>query len=117
MKKRFWSVKSAAVMAMAAVVSMAAAASAADFFPLDVWEEMATWEQAGGSSHVAAAEAYSEPMPATVEQAPATFPFDVLEALNELDATAWYDTSADSASSFLAAGTNTYWLPEELARQ
>ena len=117
MKTTCWSATSAAALAVAVLVSMVAAASAADFFPLDVWAEMEPWEHAGGSLHVAAVEAYSEPLSATVEPAPAAFPFDVHAALNELGGTDWHATGTGSAGSVTLPATNPYWLPEELARQ
>jgi hypothetical protein len=45
-----------------AFLSISITAYAADFFPLDVWEDLEVWEQNSGEVYATAAEAYSEPM-------------------------------------------------------
>jgi len=109
------------VLATLAFLSTSVAAIAADYFPLDVWEEMDAWEQtitAGLDPDLAR---HNESMPVSAGDAQtvnASFPFDVWEELNHISGTAW--SALKNWKAFeLKYGTakkdttNPYWMPEE----
>lgn len=65
---------------MLAYLSFSVPTIAADYFPLDVWEEMLAWEQDKATTSVADAEAYSQPKTTSMVKATmisVSFPFDV----------------------------------------
>ena len=62
MKRKTLNLKTLTVLAIIACLSITVPANAADFFPLDVWEELETWEQNNGEVYATVAEAYGAPM-------------------------------------------------------
>ena len=108
-----------AVLACLVFPSFAASTHASDFFPLDLWEEMADWQDHNRVAHEADVESYSPPMPVNWGNAGAahtTFPFDVVEELNALGNSDRHDFREYAAGIGGTHGntTNPYWLPEEL---
>lgn len=108
-----------AVLACLVFPSFAASTHASDFFPLDLWEEMADWQLNKRVAHEADIESYSPPMPVNWGKAGVahtTFPFDVVEELNALGNGDRHDFGCCAASigSTHRNKTNPYWLPEEL---
>jgi hypothetical protein len=105
-------------VAVAAFLSIAVPAYAADFFPLDVWQEMQAWEQANGAEDEKLMPAYRQPIPVdgdTGEGVHLSFPFDVWAALNALGGIDGDNMKAFSVSydSPERNKTNPYWYPEE----
>ena len=101
-----------------AFLIIAVSTDAADFFPLDVWEELAYRQSSNhGRDEVlpeATRKAMSMPAGATAT-AHLTFPFDVAEALNHLGVGHGRLAGGHTFHvnpSFKNPG-NPYWLPEE----
>lgn len=85
-----------------------------DTFPLDLWEEMTTWERNRMESHISGAEDYSEADSTHIKSvAPLSFPFDVQKELDDLDGTDWKrpDLNRYRHQTTAALKENVYWLP------
>ena len=120
MKPTIMKLKIIAVLACLTHTSFAVPTHASDFFPLDLWEEMASWQQNKGVVDQADIGAFREPMPKNWGKGGVvhtTFPFDVAEELNALGSSHWCDSREYSVSigSTHRKGTNPYWLPEEFS--
>lgn len=118
MKPTIWKLKIVAVLATLIYLGFAFPIGAADFFPLDLWEEMAGWQQNKAVVRGADIEAYSEPMRIDWDKAATvhtTFPFDVAEELNARGNGNGYDSRENDARIGHIHGnkTNPYWLPVE----
>ena len=108
-------------LAMLAYLSFSVPTIAADYFPLDVWEEMLAWEQDKATTSVADAEAYSQPKTTSMVKATmisVSFPFDVQDELNNLggiEYTALMNRKAYNINYGTAREdtTNPYWMPKE----
>lgn len=107
-----------AVLTCLTYPSFAVPTYASDFFPLDFWEEMTSWQQNIGAANKGDSGAYSESMPTSLGKAGVvhtTFPFSVCEELNALGNSHWRDSHEYSVSigNTHREKTNPYWLPEE----
>jgi hypothetical protein len=109
------------VLATLAFLIISAPAIGAEYFPLDVWEEMEAWEPTTYAALDPDIAVYHETAPMGVgdaERVNASFPFDVWEELNYLDVTDWsalknwkaFDLEYGTAKEDT---TNPYWIPEE----
>ncbi len=119
MKQTIFTLKIIAVLACLTYPGFAVTTHAADFFPLDLWEEMADWQLPNRVAHEADVEPYSPPMQVNRGNAGVvhtTFPFDVVEELNTLGNSDRHDfrVYAASTGSNHRNTANPYWLPEEL---
>jgi hypothetical protein len=94
-------------------VIFASSSMAADFFPLDVWEELTASEPDN------AVTAYSEAMQRdmdNIEMAHMNFPFDVQKELDDLGGRQWdADSAYDSKNGATNSATsNPFGVPDEL---
>jgi hypothetical protein len=118
MKRTILKLKIIAVLACLTYPIFAVPTHASDFFPLDFWEEMTSWQQNIGAVNEMDIGAYSEPMPISLGKTGVvhtTFPFGVCEELNALGNSHWHDSHEYSVSigNTHRDKTNPYWLPEE----
>jgi len=118
MKRKTVNSKTLTSLAITAFLCITVPTFAADFFPLDVWEELETWEQNDGELYATATETYSAPMSMDlreVEIVHTSFPFDVLKEINDLGGIDWNDWKAFNVgySHTNDKETNPYWYPEE----
>jgi len=99
-------------LAVLVCISVAGSIHAADFFPLDVWEEMRDWQCKKDVGDGFGPKADQRPM----SPGPAAFPWDVREALNALGGDAGPHGTRFSLKIVASRrkGANPYWLPEEL---
>lgn len=93
-------------------ISVAGSIHAADFFPLDVWEEMRGWQFKKDVTDGFGPKADHRP----ISPGPAAFPWDVREELNALSGDAghhgpWFFVKIVASRR---KNANPYWLPEEL---
>ena len=117
--------KTISVLAVIVFLSVPFNVFAADFFPLDVWEEIEFWEQNKVTATVNDVEAYSEPQEAVLTMNSVTskmFPFDVQAELNELGGVQWatlknWSTYNTNYGTTREDRINPYWIPEELRGQ
>lgn len=89
--------------------------NAADFMPLDVWEEMADWEQEQPRGGQAAIDEDDKAMTLTldeVDKVHLSFPFDVAKDLNEMADTEGHAFEEHDRVPMKKA-INPYWLPED----
>ena len=122
MKTTGFKPKKVTVLATLAFLSISVPTIAADFFPLDVWEEIVAWELTTMAALDPDIAVRSETIQLGVYDADmvdASFPFDVWKELNDLGGIDWgamknwkafnlnYGTSKEDR-------TNPYWMPEEL---
>lgn len=89
-----------------------------DFLPLDVWEDMANWQQTRVAINETDIEAYGQSSSMNWEKAGiihTSFPFDVMDELTDLDGKVRHDINGRSTSIDNSHGhqTNPYWLPAE----
>jgi hypothetical protein len=118
MKRKTLNSKALTAFAITAFLIITVPTYAAEFFPLDVWEELENWEQNNGRIYVTLTEAYSEPRSMDLEKVEAvhtSFPFDVLKEINDLGVIDWNDWEAFNVGSggTNQKKTNPYWYPEE----
>ena len=118
MKRKTLNLKTLTVLVIIACLSITVPAYAADFFPLDVWEELETWEQNNGEVYATVAEGYGAPVSMDTGKAEivhTSFPFDVLKEINDLGGIDWKDWGAFDVGygSTNEKETNPYWYPEE----
>jgi hypothetical protein len=113
--------KALTVLVTLALLSVSAPTLAADFLPLDVWEEMEAWEFHLTASLNPDAAGTIETIPkgmAEVEKVHLSFPFDVGKELNDLGGIKGRKRN-DWKAVKLTNGTlkedytNPYWMPEE----
>jgi hypothetical protein len=120
MKRKIYTSKRLALLVTLTMVGVAVPAHAADFFPLDVWEMMGTWQPNPVAVYLTMAKANRRPMsmePNRVDdKVPPSFPFDVWKELNDLGG-----IDANRINAFVIgygrsgeSEPNPYWLPEEL---
>jgi hypothetical protein len=120
MKRKTLTSKRLVTLVILAMVGVAVPTQAGDFFPLDVWEVMGTWQPNPAAVYLTMAKAYRQPMsmePNRVEKVSPSFPFDVWKELNDLDG-----IDANRINAFVIGyaarsgerNPNPYWLPEEL---
>ena len=91
---------------------------ASDFFPLDVWEEMANWQPNNAAVNPTDIGPYGQAWSRTWDKSKmihASFPFDVMEALTDLDGNDRQHINGRFTSIDNSHGhrTNPYWLPAE----
>lgn len=118
MKTKTVNSKTLTALAIMAFLGITVPTYAADFFPLDIWEELETWELNNGEVYATATETYSAPMSMgseNVEIAHTSFPFDVLKEINDLGDIDWKDWKALDVKygGTSEKKTNPYWMPEE----
>ena len=122
MKTTGFKPKIVTVLATLAFLSISVPTIAADFFPLDVWEEIEAWEQTTMAALDPDIAVHNETIPLGVDDAEmvnASFPFDVWKELNDLGSSDWSALKNRKAFNFNDGTakenrTNPYWLPEEL---
>ena len=118
MKRKTLNLKTLTVLAIITFLSITVPTYAADFFPLDVWEELENWEQNSGEGYATVSEAYGAPMSMDLEKdeiVHTSFPFDVLKEINDLGGIDWNNWDAFNVGygSTNEKKTNPYWYPEE----
>ena len=92
MKTTGLKLKTVTVLATLAFLSISVQTIAADFIPLDVWEEIEAWEQTITAGLDPDSVGYDQTMPMGIDDAEmvnASFPFDVWEELNDLGDIYW----------------------------
>ena len=100
------------------ILAISVPTAAADFFPLDVWEEMVDWQSKRSINHEPITESILQPSSIGTIAGNGfglAFPFDVAKALNELEGA---DGRFAGGHTFtlkrpLNRHRNPYWLPEE----
>ena len=100
-------------------ICLAGSAAAADFFPLDIWEEISAWQSKKGNSDPIGPKADLAPRSSVRDlpgKTPDALPWDVREELHALGSDRGYHASRffvtiDASPRNRA---NPYWLPEEL---
>lgn len=100
------------------VLAISVPTNAADFFPLDVWEEMVDWQSNRVIDHEPITEGILQPSAIgtiATNGSDLAFPFDVAKALNDLEGA---DGRFAGGRTFTLnrpfnRHRNPYWLPEE----
>jgi len=118
MKTCQWNSKPILFLAAFVLIRLAGSAQAADFFPLDVWEEMAGWRSETAVMDTYDQTAFHVPLASQPKASKTTrtfFPLDVWEELNALDRDSGDHAFRLSVKKDVAGRnrTNPYWLPEE----
>ena len=119
MKATGFKPKIVTVLATLTFFSISVPASAADFFPLDFWEELEAWEQTTMAALDPDIAVHNEAIPLGADDAEmvnASFPFDVWKELNDLGGKDWKALNLNYGPA-KEDRTNPYWLPEELRDQ
>jgi len=89
--------KTLTLLAIMAFFGVSAPTTADDFFPLDVWEEMASWAKNKVIIHSHDNVTPDEKISIGVNEVGithASFPFDILKELDKLDGTDWSEWNA-----------------------
>ena len=119
MKTRLLIFKPLILLAFLPFIVLAGSAFAADFFPLDIWQEIVAWRSKKSGSEVFVIKGDHRPkssVAGAAAKASDAFPWDVREELNALGSdtgcgdTRFYGTSDITGRSRVTP----YWLPAEL---
>ncbi len=122
MKTTDFKSKTVAVLATLVFLSIPVPTIAADFFPLDIWEEMDAWEHTLTAGLDPDIGVKNQTIPIGIDDAKmikASFPLDVWEELDDLDYFNWRMMKNRNAFN-IQYGTakedtkNPYWMPEEI---
>lgn len=119
MKRSDQGIKTISVLAILACLIVPFQVLATDYFPLDVWEEMESWEQNKVTVDATNVGAYDSTNMIEDASLNKMFPFDVQGELDKLGGIEWV-TFENRKVNYINYGTlrenksNPYWMPEEL---
>ncbi len=118
MKRKILSLKAFTTLAIMTFMGIALPVAASDYFPIDIWEEMESWESKDGAVYILTNQGIDQLKSKNfhnLDVVHASFPFDVRDALDDLGGTDLHHIKAFSESNGTSAGKtmNPYWLPEE----
>lgn len=110
--------KTIAVLANMLFMIIMVPSYASDFFPLDVWEEMANWQTNNAAVNQTDIGVYGQPRSMNwvkPKMIHTSFPFDVMDALTDLGSKDGHPVNGRYISLDHSRGhqTNPYWLPAE----
>lgn len=110
--------KTIAVLATIMFMMNTVPSYASDFFPLDVWQEMANWQPNNAAVNQTDIGVYGQPRSRAWDKSKmihTSFPFDVMDALTDLDGKDRQHINGRFTSIDNSHGhqMNPYWLPAE----